>query len=235
MKKSSDFKKKVIVTDEKSTAEARAYRLKRVRNMANLTREEMCNDETINIYTYKGWEWARYGGLPLDGAEKVIDRIAKEGVVCTPEWLIYEIGKGPYVIADFKKVISHKKNKPEKIRPQKEESLIFNEILLFRKQFKDTIDFKVSDDGLSPAINKNDFVAGIKVFNESIKKFINQACIIQLENGDIIVRHLKQGSSSEKYVLACTNPNTIVSEPVLYDIKITCVAPILRIYKTLKE
>src|ERR1700733_6271968 len=89
------YTKKVIVTDAKSSEEARAERVKRVRNLANLSRKEMCNDGTLNINTYKGWELGRYGGLPLDGADKIVARVAKEGVICTAKWLLYGTGEPP--------------------------------------------------------------------------------------------------------------------------------------------
>jgi len=92
------YKKKVIVTDELSTPDARAERLRRIRNMANLTREQMCNLAKLNVNTYKGWEIARYGGLPIDGAEKVLNGIGCEGVICSLNWLLYGKGQGPYAI-----------------------------------------------------------------------------------------------------------------------------------------
>ena len=45
------YTKKVIVRDEKSTPEARAKRVKKVRNLANLTRKQMCEGNSININT----------------------------------------------------------------------------------------------------------------------------------------------------------------------------------------
>lgn len=238
MKKTKIYKKKVIVTDEKTTPQARAMRLKMVRNMANLSREEMCADGKININTYKGWEIGRYGGLPLDGAELVVERVAKEGVVCTSEWLIYEIGRGAYVSADFKKAQKDQKGKKRKTiinsQAKNQEKLIFNEILLFRKQFPDVIDCQILDDGLSPRFVIGDFVAGVKHYNEAIDALLNQDCIVQLSNGEVIIRRLRKGSIPSTYMLTCTNQETIVDTPVLYDVKIFSAAPILRHYKKYK-
>lgn len=47
--------KKVIVSDELASAEARAERLRKIRNLANLNRKEICDSDEINFNTYKGW------------------------------------------------------------------------------------------------------------------------------------------------------------------------------------
>lgn len=104
------YLKKVQVTDELSTAEARAERLRRLRNLANLSRKDMCNTD-LNFNTLKAWELARFGGLPKDGADKVIRRIAKEGVICTADWLLYGKGITPQLtterelITEFRAII----------------------------------------------------------------------------------------------------------------------------------
>ena len=77
IKKTKAYTKKLLIENEFSTPEARADRLKRVRNLANLSRKEICESGDININTYKGWELARFGGLPVDGAEKIINRVAR--------------------------------------------------------------------------------------------------------------------------------------------------------------
>ncbi len=118
------YKKKVTVLDERSTPEARAARLKRLRNLANLSRKEMCESSDLNINTLKGWELGRYGGLSLDGAYKLVRRVAAEGVFCTVEWLLHEDGLPPRVdmqktgsslessIESFAKKISHDLQSP---------------------------------------------------------------------------------------------------------------------------
>jgi len=234
------YKKKIIVTDEKTTPQARAMRLKMVRNMANLSREAMCADGKININTYKGWEIGRYGGLPLDGAELVVERITKEGVVCSIEWLIYEIGRGAYVSADFKNAQNTQKNKKIKtttadLKTKSQEKLIFNEILLFRKQFPDVLDCQILDDGLSPKLVVGDFVAGVKYHDKAIDKLLNQDCIVQLLDGEIVVRRLRKDHEQNTYMLLCTNQETTVDTPVVYNVKISSAAPILRHYKKIKQ
>ena len=46
----------------------------------------------LKLNTYKDWESERFGGLSIDGAERVIQRGAAENVICSLDWLLY--GKG---------------------------------------------------------------------------------------------------------------------------------------------
>jgi len=226
------YKKKVIVTDDKTTPEARARRLRRIRNMANLSRKQMCSDPSLNICTYKGWEVARYGGLPIDGAERVAKRVAEEGVVCSVEWLLYEIGQGPYIIPDFNKAkLDKTKTTPKNISLPSEEERIVQEILVFRQYFPEVIDYQIADDGIIPFYAPGDFVAGSKCFGEKINTLLNQYCIVQTTDGKILVRFLKAGSAPNKFMLLCTNSQTTVNNPTLYDVELASAAPILRHYR----
>lgn len=225
------YTKKVIITDEKSSPEARAARLRRIRNMANLTREQMCENSSLNINTFKGWEIARYGGLPKDGAERVVSRVAREGVVCTVDWLLYEIGVGPYVLPDYQIAQQQKLNNTKNLASSNEEEKLVNELILFRKQFKETIDCQVIDDGLFPFYAIGDYVAGIKKHGDQITKLIGQNCIIQTSDGKTFIRNLKAGIEPGKYMLVCTNSQTTVKTPVLYEVSLASAALIIRHYK----
>lgn len=219
--------KKVVIKDELSSPEARADRLRRVRNMANLSRKEICDTEELNVNTYKGWEIARYGGLPLDGAHKVIKRIAKAGVICTADWLLHGGGSEPYTIPKTTKI--NRKAKPEDTT-QADENII-QEIMVFQSHFANAIYTNITDDALFPKIKIGDYVAGIRYFDKEIKKYIDEDCILQTRDGRILVRQLKKSRDQDTYMLICTNSQTSVDMPVLYDVELESAAPILRIYR----
>lgn len=223
--------KKVIVLDKQSTPEARAERLRRVRNMANLKREQMCDDGQMNVNTYKGWEIARYGGLPIDGAERVIARVSQEGVVCSLDWLLYGTGMGPYTIPNSSKLTIGAGGIKACDRLTISEQLINNEIILFRKQYIDTMDYKIEDDGLSPHYLPGDYVAGIKCHGENIQTLVGNHCIIQTTDGKLQARYIKQGNFPGKYLLLCTNLDTGVKNPACYDVTLLSAALIIRHYK----
>jgi hypothetical protein len=226
------YTKKVIVTDEKSTKEARAERVRRIRNLSNLTRKEICNDGTININTFKGWEIGRYGGLPADGAEKIVARVSKEGVKCTPEWLLYGSGAPPQVITDFTPIknVAQKDAPSPEINTDEQEKIILDELLLFRKSYKDIVYIVVSDDSMMPCYKPGEYVAGVNHYGDKIHDLVGRDCIVQTEEGKIFLRTLREGNQNHLYTLICTNTQTTLKEPVLYNIKLFSAAPVTRHY-----
>jgi hypothetical protein len=220
-----NYTKKVIQIGEASSSEARASRLRRVRNMANLSREKMCNSEGLNINTYKGWEIARYGGLPVDGAERVIKRVAHEHVVVTLEWLLHGQGAGPYVMpSSGSSELASDDNNGQR-------ASVFDETELFKRRFSHVLMTEIGDDGLAPWYRPGDVVAGVKKYGRDIEQYIGECCIVETGEGEILVRRVKRGSTEGKYTLVCTNMDTHVKKPVVYDTVLVSAAPIIRHYR----
>ena len=235
MKKNNlDFENKILSAKSLVTPEAKGTRLKMVRNMANLSREIMCKNNRLNVNTYKGWELARYGGLPIEGAIFIANKVALEGVVCSPEWLLYEIGIGPYVIPDFKKTQKVPPLERADFSLDEDQRHTCKEIILFRTQYDDTIDFKITDDGLAPHYLPKDYVAGVKHYRDQINELLDTICIVQLKSGLTYSRLLQAGSKPNTYNLVCTNPSTTVEKTTQRDVELYCAAPIMRHYKPFK-
>ncbi|MCL5261075.1 MAG: hypothetical protein M1561_05305 [Gammaproteobacteria bacterium] len=226
--------KKITILDDKSSPAARAIRLKMVRHLANLSRKELCSLCKINIHTLIGWEVARFGGLPLDGAEKIIAGVAEKGVQCTLDWLIHEIGAGPTVVTDYITAKIDSKKKEQEINSLHNNKQPITELVLFRKQYSDAISLQIADDGMSPFYNEGDYVAGVKQYGTTIQSAVGQDCIVQCSNGQILLRNLRLGTEPGKYTLVCTNPQTKVSNPILYNIEITSAAKVARVYRNIK-
>lgn len=235
--KQKEYRKKVPIIDDRSSPQARALRLRKLRNMANLTRDQFCKNSNIAAATLKRWELAYYGGLPIDGAKKVIDCIANEGVICSLEWLLHEIGSYPIINPAFRK--NQRPTESSFITKNysvvDEENLIVNELLLFRQNHPNSIDLKVIDDGLFPKYKVGDYVAGIIMPTESLEHLLYQDCIVQLCDGQILLRNLRKGFSSNHYSLVCTNEQARVKEPLLQNVEIAIIAPILRYYKNIDQ
>ena len=216
------YKKKVEVVDERSTPEARAARVKRLRNLANLSRKEMCEDNDLNVSTLKGWEIARYGGLPLDGAHKIIKRVAREGVLCTVEWLLYEDGQPPRVNVGqtSEPSIQDGKKQPEEVN-------IDEELTLFQHHYPAAIHYQISDDSMSPFYEENDVVAGIKKTGKQIDDLVGSNCIVQLATGQLLCRRLRKGKTQHSYHLACLNVETSVEAPNITDVELLSAARVI--------
>src|SRR5436189_227089 len=168
--------------DTLTSPKAKGERLKRVRRLANLSREEFCLDGETNVATLISWEVGRFGGLSAKGASRVIARVAKEGVFCTPEWLLYEIGSGPEVKADFKKHNIQSEDIDTDTTLSSEDDSIIQEVILFRKLNKHAIDYIVEDDAMLPRYCIGDYVAGTKRFGDKIKSLLTLDCIVQMSD-----------------------------------------------------
>jgi transcriptional regulator with XRE-family HTH domain len=201
-----EFIKKVIISDEKSMPKARALRLKRLRHMANLTRLEICHEGKINFNTYKGWEIGRHGGLPKDGAEKIITEVKKSGVVCTVEWLLYEKGMGPYSLQEFAADADNITVNSAAFSLQEQHQIIQQEINVFQTYYPHALVYCIEDEKMSPVYWPGDYVAGIECSAQSIHKAVNAYCIIKLINEEIFVRKVNSDQRGE--ILLAFNETT---------------------------
>lgn len=214
------------IIDPTVLARERADRLRRLRNLANLSRKELCEAANININTYIGYETVRYGGLTKKGAEKVVHYVTTKGVYTTIEWLMYGLGPNPQVITNDKQdavegyysSISDQGNEMQKIA---------EEVYLFHKHYKHAIDCRIDDDGMSPKYDVGDYVAGILYSGATIDNLVGLDCIIKTAEGQLLVRSLCHGRIKGHYTLTCNNPKTTVKHPVMYDIKVISAAYII--------
>ena len=218
------YLKKIIVNNEYASADARGDRLRKVRNLANLTRKDLCNSFELKLNTYKGWELGRFGGLPADGAERVLKRIAQENVICSIDWLLYGEGQEPYLVPGSRGAIV-----------DTETDFLLKEITIFQNLYQNAIYLKINDDTLSPVYVSGDYVAGIRVFDADISTALNQVCIIQLANGELLCRYLREGLSKNKYKVLATNLQSKASHLQLLDAEINFAAPVVRHYKPISS
>lgn len=213
-----------LMIDKSSPAES-AKRLKRLRHMAGLTRKEFCDVGGFSTHTFAGWETGKFGGLSTKGAEKVINALRKLGIFCSPDWLLHEIGRGPTLNTDQGKALEEKElGQTENIDYSSEQERINTELLTFRNHYKNTADLIIEDNAMSPHFQKGDYVAGTKLFKKEISEAIGLNCIIQLENGLILIRQVHSGED-RKYNLISLN--TAISEPFMASQEVISAAPII--------
>jgi transcriptional regulator with XRE-family HTH domain len=217
-----------LTDDIHTEAQLRAERIKKVRNLANLTRKQMCERSSIKPQTLIGWEVARHGGLSKTGAKKVIECVAKEGVVCTFEWLFDGVGQGPTVIPDYQNFSSlTTPSTDEGQAPRDDHANIIEELRVFKQHFTNSTELQISDDSMLPMFEKGDYVAGVKYYHAEISQQINKICIVQLDTGLSLLRVLKLGKDSDRYTLVCTNYQTSVTDPIIHNVKVISAAPII--------
>ncbi|MCD6047061.1 MAG: hypothetical protein K0S08_708 [Gammaproteobacteria bacterium] len=203
-----------------NSPEMRAKRLKRVRNLANLSREQLCEGSEINRYTLIGWENGRFAGLTTNGAEKVIAKVRKEGVHCSLEWLMEGVGPEPSVnpisFTDENELLN-----------LSEDVVISYELAFFKAKNLNAIDLTVEDDSMHPKYMEGDVVAGKKKTGDEIKLAVGRDCIVETENGEVLLRNVREGQTPQTYTLVCHNPAVKKKAFVMPDTKLVYAAPVI--------
>lgn len=220
------------LSDAKSSREARAKRLKSLRKMTSLSRSVFSSRYGVPSGTLQNWESARFGGLTEKGAKTVLSAIRSEGIYCNFEWLMYGIGPGPQLNDKLFENTNNLYLIDKELSKQETDidsqlATIAQELLVFRKLNPNAIDFVVRDNGMEPLFILGEYVAGCRRYQKDISTAIGQNCIIQTAAGDMLLRHLRQGSAPNLYTLLCMNPTAQVEQPVIYDVKLAYVAPIV--------
>ncbi len=209
--------------DPMSSSLARGKRLKVARQMAGLTRKSLEQKYRISSSTIHSWEAGEKSNLAERHMSRIIPVLQEEGIFCTADWLLYGIGNSPQL-----SVVMHDTKEDKSIRPElSEEKNIVQELLIFRRLNKNTIDFIVADNGMEPRFHPGDYVGGCRRKGEDIVDLLGEDCIVETENNEIFLRRLKPGSSDHVYTLICTNLDTAVCIPTVYDQNLLSAAPVI--------
>lgn len=213
-------------TDVHSNADARAKRLKSLREMTGLSRDMIKKRYGIARGTLQNWESARFGGLTEKGARIIIRALKAEGVTCQLQWLLY--GVGPEPLFANQALPSSNAPAPEVFDISEAElDDITAELLCFRQNNPDCIDLVVADDGMLPHYRVGDFVAGNRYYRDEINKVVGQVCILQTQEHGMLLRHLKNGDEPGQYHLLATNATGNARQPALYNVDVISAAPVI--------
>lgn len=169
--------------DAVNKPKVRGQRLKRIRNLTNLSRQEFCNNESLNINTYKGWEIGRHGGLTQQAAITLSNAFSHYGVICSANWLLEEEGPPPQLITEFTP-----SSKQE--HSQSECRQINNELNFLRQSYQDLVHYQLINNTMEPFYHKGDHVAGIEL-QTKFHKLLGRRVIARLNSGDVVVRTLR--------------------------------------------
>lgn len=238
-------------TDSRSYHAARAKRAESLRRMTCLSRRAFEQKHGISASTLQNWEDVNANGLTEKGAWRLIHALKSEGVHCTLEWLMHGIGVTPQVSSQLyqhdtlpKEINAHETNTldahrsvvqnnaknndtPQEYDPDQHIKFITAELLLFRQHYPNSLDYVVTDDGMAPRYLIGEYVAGIRHFNEAIATTIGLDCIVQTNDGDMLLRTVKKGDLEGHYTLVCSNPQTTVAKPILYNVQLLISAPVI--------
>lgn len=201
----------------KASAETRGKRLKWLRKMADLTRQNLFERYGIKVTTQRSWEQGCATGLTEQGARRIITALQKEGLNCSISWLLYGKGPAPTIYTDISATMT----------PATQDTAITAELTYFLETHVNSTYFLINDDGMEPPFFLNNTIAGIQRFGNEIDTLLGLTCIVETESGQRLFRLIKKGSGKYQYHLCCTNINTSVKMPILYDTKLISAAPVI--------
>ena len=209
---------------------AKAERLTQLRKLAKLSRKDIAQMASVSVSTYKGWENARFGGIPERRAALLVDSLQNEGIKSSVNWLMNGTGDLPkkiiyHQITQFKEALTNttKKQSPEII----EQLRIKAELEFFcNNNDWETISFTVPDDAMAPYFLQEDLVAGVKISHENFEEITGLNCIVRTKNNKILLRQVQKGKTKDLFTLLCLNPNS-KQQFILQDIELIDVAPVI--------
>ncbi|NKB46607.1 MAG: hypothetical protein GKR77_02360 [Legionellales bacterium] len=201
---------------------ARAKRLKRLRQLANLSRQDLEKNYGIKYPTLKSWELGNYGGLTRKGAAKLLSIFAQHHVECHLEWLLYGKGAEPSLISSIT-VLEH--DAACSSEAEKELQWIQQELQCFRQHYQHSMVMHVNDDNMTPYFTQGEYIAGVKYYDVVAEQILGRACIVETVDGETLFRVVQKGQSKNKYNLVHYNLASI--NPVLYNQELISVTPII--------
>ena len=215
--------RKVPTTDPKAKPDVRGKRLKSLRQMAGFTREKFANNYAIPAGTLQGWECGRFGGLTESGAKRFIKAIREAGIQCSQDWLLFGIGPAPRPTE--KLYLDDETVSASKIVEGIYEPNIVAELEVFRHHYPDAAYTIVKDAMMLPRFVERECVAGIRRVGDTIATASGFDCIVELQNGNTLVRQVQVAQESEQINLVATAQSSANSVVSLGDV--ISVAPII--------
>ncbi len=205
-----------------SSKEARGNRIKHIRkDILRLSRKEFANhhrDLEITESVLQNWEDGRFKGFKDNQATLLLEALKREHIFCEKNWLLHGEGEAPKIVLP-----GTGKHLSEKLEAEK----ITREIIVFKESYMDSIDAIVNDDSMEPFFTIGDHVAGLRYTGNHLNKALGHFCIVQTQQGEVLIRKVEQGSTENLYILSSFNKKSTAQNASLTDVKIFSAAPIL--------
>lgn len=181
-------------------------RLRFLRSLTGLTRSAIELKYNLPEITLKKWETGKLL-LSAKAITKCITIYRNEGITVTENWLLTGTGIPPNLYPnDYVQSFSYGKD-----------------IDYFKQQYPNCIICSISSEEMLPKYKPKDIVIGF-ITEREIAIYHNLDCIIQMKNGDILLRKLLIAENSKPYLM-CTNPLPN-QNAILTDASIDIVTPV---------
>jgi len=200
-------------------------RLRSIRERLRLTRTDLFERYGLSSETLKSWENGKLK-LTEKALKRCIDMYRNEGVIVSKSWLLHGEGLDPRMSFELNQYFSESELSDNS--QDNDEMLMLKEADAFKKTTPNAIVMLVSTDEMLPYYHPGDYVGGRLFDSEKAKNLIGYDCLVVTTTGEKYFRRLVSPHQDDTYNLACHNPGLgNAAEPVLYDIQIKHLAPII--------
>jgi transcriptional regulator with XRE-family HTH domain len=181
---------------DKAMLIARGRRLKRLRALVGLTRDDLAARADVSRASMSYWENATYSGLSHRAAEKLIPVIKEAGVYCSVEWLLLGLGQEPYRIqgaAEHPIPASHGDVQLSEIQ---------KEIALFTSLHTNAVVMQVPHSGMAPFLLQGDYVGALLQSIDTVQEIEPSANYIVRFDNTLQARRVKHNPQAGLYDLS---------------------------------
>lgn len=209
----------------------KAERLIQIRKLAKLSRKDMAEIAGVSTSTYKGWENARFGGIPQKRAAILVEALQAEGIKSSTEWIINGLGENPQKVL-YHQITQLQEVLVDKSRAQNPETIeqlrIKAELEFFcNNNDWNTLYLTVSDDAMSPYFLPGDLVAGIKISDEQLNKIFGLNCIVRTKNNKTLLRQVQKSNTHGLFTLLSLNFHNKQHLVLQQDVELIDIAPVV--------
>lgn len=198
-------------------------RLKYIRSLLRVSRAYIQEKYGIPEVTLKSWENGTTN-LTKSGAQRCAEFYRNEGMIVSEDWILEGVGIDPKSAVSVSHYFATPTSKDLPL--EDEEIVMMRDANLFKESHPNAVIMIVSNDDMRPFYKPGDYVGGKMRYGADVVDAVNKDCIVYLKNGERFFRRLIKNSAAG-YNLTCLNPNEETSEPVLFNIDVDGVAPVI--------
>ncbi len=192
-----------------------ADRIRFLRSLTGLKREEVELRHHITKSSLEKWENGR-ANISAKNIARLINMALDYSIECTPEWLIHGDGNSPKTIT-----LSSLGEQQDRVGNTIE--MLLRDLNYFKTTYPQGLTLMVSDDSMADHYTNGDFVGGLPVDMNSLKEYLDYACIVQTADGKMRLRRIGYDGS---WFLYGTNTRHKGSPYLEKNVTITNAAPV---------
>lgn len=224
---------KQTMLESKEYLENPAMRLRYIRGLLGVSRADLERKYGVSQATIKSWENGVVK-ITQEAVNRCLSMFRSEGVIISSEWILEGVGLEPktarsvsnYFSSLERKNLESTSSENQDGSEDNDEWGALNDAELFKKSGKNRVVMMVCSDEMSPFYSPGDLIGGKLRYKDQLCEGINRNCIVIVEGGVQFFRRVIR-SGNGGYNLVILNPNQATQEPVMFDVPLVAVAPVI--------